>query len=391
MIVLLLAACLEPAPRVPAIFHGSPPDRPAHEAVVALHRVEGGQVSAGPFCTGTLIEDRVVLTAAHCVDAPGDLAVFVGDDPLAPGALRHHTYEVAEVLLHPAWSRAELHHDLALLRLYEAPGETRVRVPILPADLAPTDDDIGLPVDVVGFGRTEHGHLGRKLHVEVALAGLGCAALGCPYDGDPYTQLSYQQDEGGPCNGDSGGPLLLDRGGETFVAGITSFGESTCGVWGVSTRPDAYERFVGAFVRGEAATGRVVLNEVLPNPLGEDAGGEWVEIVNPGDAAVDLSHAALVDEAGHRYPLPWGLTVAPRSAEVIAGHLFLDNGGGEVLTLVDRGGGVLDTFAWDGDAKEGVSFNRLEDGVAGPVVRHDLLHWAVDDTSPGTRHEGWPY
>ncbi|MBT8493591.1 MAG: trypsin-like serine protease, partial [Deltaproteobacteria bacterium] len=46
------------------IIGGVAPDQPHHDSVVSLHY--GGQ--SGIFCSGTLIADDVVLTAAHCLD-----------------------------------------------------------------------------------------------------------------------------------------------------------------------------------------------------------------------------------------------------------------------------------------------------------------------------------
>src|SRR5688572_13716159 len=50
------------------IFQGEPPNRPEHAAVVSLHQRSGSLVSSSIFCSGTLISDSVILTAAHCLD-----------------------------------------------------------------------------------------------------------------------------------------------------------------------------------------------------------------------------------------------------------------------------------------------------------------------------------
>ncbi len=51
------------------IINGFPPDSPEHDATVALHQLtKRGQVYVSPFCSGTLITEDVVLTAAHCLN-----------------------------------------------------------------------------------------------------------------------------------------------------------------------------------------------------------------------------------------------------------------------------------------------------------------------------------
>ena len=45
--------------------------------------------------------------------------------------------------------------------------------------------------------------------------------------------------------------------------------------------------------RANAAHAQVVLNELLPDPAGRDAGREFVELYNPSEVSVSLSGAVL--------------------------------------------------------------------------------------------------
>ena len=268
---ILMSACMEaPEPfllegsgeleqsQLP-IYNGSPPDAPEHAAVVGLHQLtKRGSVYVSPFCSGTLVTADIVVTAAHCLDvgtggkpnfqtmAPSKLAIYVGDDPSVD--ILEHLYLVEETLIHPGYDRVMLLNDIALVRLVTPIAEAVVPVPHLPSEFGLNANDAGAIVDFAGFGQTETGSSGVKLHVELPFSGLGCVLAECPDGGDPATQVSYAQQTGGPCFGDSGGPMFISRDGLPYVSGITSYGDSECLYYGVSTRVDAYETWIEAFI-----------------------------------------------------------------------------------------------------------------------------------------------
>ncbi len=61
------------------------------------------------------------------------------------------------------------------------------------------------------------------------------------------------------------------------------------------------------------------INEVLVNEAGSDVNGEFVELVNSGTAAVDLSGWTLSDAAGLRHTFASGTSLAAGRALVIYG------------------------------------------------------------------------
>lgn len=242
-----------------AIVGGYAPDAPEHEATVALHGLTNGgsSVYVTPFCTGTLVTEDVVVTAAHCLDtakngpnfktaAPNTLAVYVGDDPSVD--LVANLYLLDETLIHPSYDRFGLTDDIALLRL-SSPVTGVTPVPHLPASLAITGADAGMAVNFAGFGETEFGTSGVKLQADGVLGGVGCTVAGCPGPGDAATQVSYSQSfsSGGPCFGDSGGPMFVEDLGVVYLGGVTSYGDNNCNIYGVSTKVDAYEGWIDGF------------------------------------------------------------------------------------------------------------------------------------------------
>ncbi|RYZ41192.1 MAG: endonuclease [Myxococcaceae bacterium] len=160
---------------------------------------------------------------------------------------------------------------------------------------------------------------------------------------------------------------------------------------------------------GGGGTGKVFINEVLLNEAGSDVNGEFVELVNTGTAAVDLSGYTLSDSASVRHTFPSGTTVAAGKAVVVfggaagipsgtagavaasTGTLGLSNSG-DTVTLKSASGATVDSvvFASGLAGTDGVSANR---GPDASDTASFVLHTAVGSTSssPGKRANGSAY
>ena len=112
----------------------------------------------------------------------------------------------------------------------------------------------------------------------------------------------------------------------------------------------------GTSARSTACSSDVCINELMPNPAGNDAGnypdGEWVEIYNSGTADINLQGWTLVDAAQYSHPIdantwvdfanlatPYVLAAGDYAiiAENLQGTLKLNNAG-ETLDLFDGNG-----------------------------------------------------
>lgn len=149
---------------------------------------------------------------------------------------------------------------------------------------------------------------------------------------------------------------------------------------------------------------RVFINEIRPNPEGNDRGGEYVEVVNGSRAVIDLSGWSLGDaQSGGRHVFegtilePGGAVVVFDSGDVSAipggiaaysGTLSLDNNADRVV-LFDADGAPVDVVDY-GTAPSGVSFNRSPDATLGASWSlHDLVGTGLG--SPGLRADGSPF
>ncbi len=106
----------------------------------------------------------------------------------------------------------------------------------------------------------------------------------------------------------------------------------------------------------------VVINEFVPNPLGDDAGKEWVELYNSGESEVDITGWTLQGQS-----LSGTLTSGEWLKVNLTGEILGNTG--DVITLLDDNSSTVDSVAY-GDAttgaptipEEGCSAGRYPDG-----------------------------
>lgn len=109
----------------------------------------------------------------------------------------------------------------------------------------------------------------------------------------------------------------------------------------------------------------VVINEWLPDPVGSDTSGEFIELFNTGSSAVDVGGWQVDDADGgsSAYTIPAGTSIAA------GGYLSLTravtkialNNDGDTVRLLTPDGTAKGSFAYD-DSSEGLSFNKQGSG-----------------------------
>lgn len=114
--------------------------------------------------------------------------------------------------------------------------------------------------------------------------------------------------------------------------------------------------------------GGLVVTEVLPNPTGDDAAGEFIELHNAGGSSVNLGGAQLDDAEGGSaaYTMPSGTMLAPGAYRAFSRgdtKLALNNEG-DSARLLAQDGSVVSSLTYPKVPREGVAWARQSDGTA---------------------------
>ena len=189
-----------------------------------------GNGLAQQICTATLIEERIALTAAHCVQGvDGDLYVEIGARNLGSGEF----VKIDETWRHPRYSRLRFVNDVALLHLSRAP-QTHVKPAALNLNSRITSSS---RLTLAGWGLDQNGDPANRLRmiqlrldIPGGLKSYGKSLnLSTTLPAGRYFPI--ERVYGGACNGDSGGPLFMSQTSTSrnrTIVGVVSFGSKIC-------------------------------------------------------------------------------------------------------------------------------------------------------------------
>lgn len=231
----------------------------AIKSVVAVLNQETSEL-----CSGTLIDNHLILTAAHCVGkSASTLMVIVGERANTPRAL----FIVDRAVAHSGYNGALAHDENDLALLYFNGDLPKF---VHPARIAQT-------------AQTTSGNLpsGQKL----VLAGYGISSMKYGGEGDGVlrrtivtldnadfaeNEFSVDQSGGhGGCEGDSGGPAFIDVGGDLKIVGVLSRpaeANLTCRKPTVFAKVDAFKDWIQKNSQALKAKSKAVYQARLLNP-----------------------------------------------------------------------------------------------------------------------------
>ncbi|XP_053687233.1 trypsin-like [Sabethes cyaneus] len=222
--VVTVTAVFPPVParsqRISGGTIASPTDIPWAAGVI----IHGG-TSGHDFCSGVLISSRFVLTSADCVSGANTMTVALdAADFHSIGTL----IGVSNVLIHPNYSSLLNRDDIAILTLNsDAPINDSTIIPVQ----MPRRSDVGKSftdwvATTAGWGNTGNRdnepiptqHL--QFATDTVSSNLSCQLS---HTWVRSTHICVATNNGGPCDGDEGGPVTVREAGRVVLIGIHSF------------------------------------------------------------------------------------------------------------------------------------------------------------------------
>ncbi len=182
------------------------PDGGAIEQSTVALVSSNGQV----FCTGTLIHQRFVVSAAHCLANFGG-TLYIG---FGRGSSEFKYVRATDYAINPSYTGSfnkAVPADISVIELSAAAPAGYTPVAIYKGTVAR-----GSTLALAGFGQTQSGGSGRLYYTNVSV------------NSQTSNEITVYENGTGSCYGDSGGPAYVSSGGRLQVIGATSRGQTGC-------------------------------------------------------------------------------------------------------------------------------------------------------------------
>lgn len=192
-------------------------DNSAIVRVAAVVQISGRAVPV-PICTGTMISATSVLTAHHCF-TPTQIDGFpvIGHGIVISEVANAKFFAASKVTTAPNYvlSNNRIFNDVAIMSLASAPGTAIL--PVLTSS-SPSKGETGF---VYGYGRRAEG---TAVDANSDFSTLESGKMELQDVTDNHIFVIYDGSNSNVCNGDSGGPIIVERNGQPAIVGVVSQG-----------------------------------------------------------------------------------------------------------------------------------------------------------------------
>jgi len=188
-------------------------------------------VGGNALCGGSLVNNRMIVTAAHCVDTAVNGTAILGAHAFGnvnePNQ-RRLGFTAPAVRMHPSWDPTLIRNDIALVQLPTVQTLNEfINIVALPNVNQINLDFVGELGTISGWGRfsddiPQASEVLRYVYDNIMTNTL-CNVRFPGIIIDSHICVTGTNG-GGACSGDSGGPLTVPRDGRTLLVGVVSFG-----------------------------------------------------------------------------------------------------------------------------------------------------------------------